>query len=61
MIFSPILGEPLASQLSDKLTHQPELQFEDSELIIASVNFTNIALITWDTASGGDEANSTIS
>ncbi len=39
VIFGPILGEPLASQLDDTLMHQPELQFEDFELIITSVSF----------------------
>lgn len=38
VIFGPILGEPLASQLGDTLMHQPKLQFEDAELIITSIN-----------------------
>lgn len=39
VIFGPILGEPLASQLDDTLMHQPRLQLEDAELIITSVIF----------------------
>lgn len=31
VIFGPILGEPLASQLDDTLMHQLKLQFEDAE------------------------------
>lgn len=63
VIFGPIHGELLASQLNDTLMHQPRLQFEDAELIITSVNFYQhtVTLITWDAASGGDEANSTSS
>ena len=63
VIFGPILGELLASRLDDTLMYQLRRQFEASELIITSVNFYqhNITLITRDTASGGDEANSTTS
>lgn len=39
VIFGPILGEPLASQLGDMPMHQPKPQSEDLELIITSVNF----------------------
>lgn len=39
VIFGPILGEPLASQLDDILIHQPSPQFEEAALIITSVNF----------------------
>lgn len=39
VIFGPILGEALASQLDDMLMHQPRLQFEDAGLIITFVNF----------------------
>lgn len=59
VLFGPILGELLATQLSDTLMHQPELRLEDAELIITSVNSYQ-RLITWDAASGGDEANSNI-
>lgn len=39
VIFAPILGEPLASQLHDTLMHQPRPRFEDAELIITFVSF----------------------
>lgn len=37
MIFAPILGEPLASQMSDMLMYQIKLWLEDLELINTSV------------------------
>ncbi|CAK6970324.1 uncharacterized protein LOC125891993 isoform X1, partial [Scomber scombrus] len=52
--------EPMANQLDDTLIHQPILQFEEHDLVIASITLlsTNTALITPDTAAIGDEASS---
>lgn len=48
VIFGPIHGELLASQLNDTLMHQPRLQLEDADLIITSVSFYEhtVTLIT---------------